>query len=95
MSDAWDFIAEMRIQKAVDRGELCNPGGAGRAVEVTDDFSIPWTVRWLLKKSREGHEKMSGPFQAKAIAAKVLKGEIRRAQLTRLVQQAKRAKAEK
>ena len=32
MSDAWDFIAEMRIQKAVDRGELCNPGGAGRAV---------------------------------------------------------------
>ena len=95
MSDAWDFIAEMRIQKAVDRGELCNPGGAGRAVEVTDDFSIPWTVRWLLKKSREGHEKVSGPLQAKAIAAKVLKGESRRAQLNRLVQQAKLAKTAK
>lgn len=95
MSDAWDFIAEMRIQKAVDRGELCNLGGTGRAVEVTEDFSIPWTVRWLLKKSREGHEKVSGPLQAKAIAAKVLKGEIRRAQLKRLVQQAKRAKTAK
>ena len=95
MSDAWDFIAEMRIQKAIDRGELCNPGGAGRAVEVTEDFSIPWTVRWLLKKSREGHAKVSGPLQARAIAAKVLTGEIRRAQLNRLVHLAKHAKAEK
>lgn len=95
MSDAWDLIAEMRIQRAVDRGELCNLGGAGRAVEVTEDFSIPWTVRWLLKKSREGHAKVSSPLQAKAIAAKVLKGESRRAQLNRLVQKAKRAKAAK
>jgi hypothetical protein len=95
MSDAWELIAETRIQKAIDRGDLSNLAGEGRPVEVTEDFSIPWTVRWLLKKSREGRVRALKPIEAKAIAANLLKGESGRAQLNRLVQKAKSTRAAK
>jgi hypothetical protein len=93
MSDAWDLIAEARIQKAVDRGELCNLGGEGRPVEVSEDFSIPWTVRWLLKKSRDDQANPGKHLQVKAIATNVSKGQLRRARLNLLVQNARGTKS--
>ena len=93
MADAWDVIAEMRIQKAVENGDLSNLPGEGKAVEVTEDFSIPWTVRWLLRKSKQSSTSSEAKFQAKAIASQILNGEHRRARLTAIVKKARSVKA--
>ena len=95
MADAWDLVAEMRIQKAVENGELSNLAGEGQAVEVTEDFSIPWTVRWLLRKPINSNDVSGGQFEAKAIAVRVLKGQLRRAQINEMIRQARKAKAVK
>ena len=95
MADAWDLIAETRIQKAVENGDLSNLAGEGQAVEVTEDFSIPWTVRWLLRKPVNSKDVSSAQFEAKAIAVRVLKGQLRRAQINEMIRQARKAKAVK
>ncbi|MGA0954892.1 MAG: hypothetical protein ACO3R9_07840 [Burkholderiaceae bacterium] len=95
MADAWDLIAEMRIQKAIENGDLSNLSGEGRAVAVTEDFSIPWTVRWLLRKTRQSSASSEAKFQAKAIASQILTGEHRRARLTALAKKARGLKAVK
>ena len=95
MADAWDLVAEMRIQKAVENGELSNLASEGQAVEVTEDFSIPWTVRWLLRKPINSKDVSGGQFEAKAIAVRVLKGQLRRAQINEMIRQARKAKAVK
>lgn len=95
MADVWDLIAEMRIQKAAENGDLSNLAGEGNAVEVTEDFSIPWTVRWLLRKPINSKDVFGTQFEAKAIAAKVWKGQLRRAQINEMIRQARKAKAVK
>ncbi len=95
MADAWDLIAEMRIQKAVESGDLSNLPGEGKAVDVTEDFSMPWTVRWLLRKPRQSSASSEAKFQAKAIASQILTGENRRARLTALAKRARDLKAVK
>ena len=95
MADAWDLVAEMRIQKAVENGELSNLAGEGQAVEVTEDFSIPWTVRWLLRKPVNSKDVLSTQFEAKAIAVGVSRGQLRRAQINEMIRQARKAKAVK
>ena len=95
MADAWDLIAETRIQKAVENGELSNLAGEGQAVEVTEDFSIPWAVRWLLRKPINSKDVSSAQFEAKAIAARVSRGQLRRAQINEMIRQARKATAVK
>lgn len=95
MADAWDLIAELRIQKAVENGDLSNLPGEGKSVEVTEDFSIPWTVRWLLRKPRQSSVSSESRFEAKAIASQIFNGEHRRARLTALVKKTRDLKAVK
>ena len=95
MADASALIAELRIKQAVENGDLSNLPGEGKAVEVTEDFSIPWTVRWLLRKSKQSSGSSEAKFQAKAIASQILNGEHRRARLTALVKKARDVKAVK
>ena len=89
MVDAWDLIAELRIQKAVENGDLSNLPSQGKAVEVTEDFSIPWTVRWLLRKSTHPRGSSDVKHQPKAIASHILTGDRRRARLNELIKRAR------
>lgn len=95
MADAWDLIAELRIQKAVESGDLSNLPGQGKAVEITEDFSIPWTVRWLLRKSTHPRGFSDVKHQPKAIASHILTGDRRRARLNELIKRAREVKAVK
>ncbi len=95
MADAWDLIAELRIQKAIENGAFSNLPGRGKAVEITEDFSIPWTVRWLLRKSTHPRVSSNVKHQPKAITSHILTGDRRRTKLNELVKRAREVKAVK
>ena len=45
-----DTIAENKIQQAIERGAFDLPEMYGKPVEITEDFSIPVEVRFMLRK---------------------------------------------
>ncbi len=49
----WEWLAEKRIRKAIDRGELSNLSGQGRPLQLNDDTHTPSHLRLAYKILRD------------------------------------------
>ena len=59
--DILAVIAERKIQQAIDNGELDVPSLHGIPIEIREDFSLPWEVRYRLTQLGRGKRNPASP----------------------------------